>query len=103
KGRSFGFSAFVSKAGHPPAPQRGNRPCGARDFSDDSDLSLSIAGGIRRRQYLKRQSEEGVARKYRARFAKSLVASRPSPPQIVVVHRRQVIMDQGVGMNHLDR
>ena len=37
------------------------------------------------------------------RFAKDHVAGRLAPAQIIVVQRGQIIMDQGIGVQHFDR
>ena len=37
-----------------------------------------------------------------SRLAEDLVAGRPAAAQVVVVHRRQVVVDQRIGVDHLD-
>ena len=39
----------------------------------------------------------------RCRFVEFDVARRQSAPQVVIVHRRQIIMDQRIAVHHLDR
>ena len=53
--------------------------------------------------HLERQRQEPVPGQDRRRLVKRLVAGRPAAPQVVVVHRRQVVVDQRIGMNHLQR
>jgi len=48
------------------------------------------------------QGQEAVPRQNGRRLVKCLVTRRPPAPQVVVVHRRQVIMDQRIGMNQLE-
>ena len=52
--------------------------------------------------HLERQGQEAVPRQNRRRLVKRLVTRRPPAPQVVVVHRRQVVVDQRIGMNHLE-
>ena len=52
---------------------------------------------------LERERQKPVARENGRRFIERLVASRPAPSKIVVVHRRQVIVDERVGVDHLHR
>lgn len=53
-------------------------------------------------QQLKRQRQQGVAGEDGGCFVERLVARRTTPPQIVVVHRRQIVMDQRIRVDHLD-
>ena len=55
------------------------------------------------RQYLERPGLQGVASQNGCGFIKTLVCRGLATPQVVVVHRRQVVMHQGVGVQHLDR
>ena len=55
-----------------------------------------------------RRGEEGerlerISGEDGSRLVKGLVTGRPSAAQVIVVHRRQVVMDQGVGVQRLDR
>ena len=52
---------------------------------------------------LEGERQEAVARQNRGRLVKGLVAGRPAAPQIVVVHRRQIVVDERIGVDHLDR
>ena len=47
--------------------------------------------------------EEGVAGQDGGVLAEQLVAGRPPAAQVVVVHRRQVVVDQRVGVHQLER
>ncbi len=44
-----------------------------------------------------------VAGEDRGRLVEGLVAGRPAAAQIAVVHRRQIVVDQRIGVHHLDR
>ena len=46
--------------------------------------------------------EQGVAGEDREGLAEDLVRGRPPAADVVVVHRRQVVVDQRVGVDHLD-
>ena len=46
---------------------------------------------------------EGIPRQHRQRLAVGLMAGRLSPPQIVVIHTGQVVVNEGVGVNQLQR
>ena len=61
--------------------------------------------GMRRlvAQYLESESQEGVAGEDRGRLVEGLVHGRPPAAQIVVVHRRQVVMDERIAMHAFDR
>ena len=45
------------------------------------------------------QCEQSITRQNGRGFVKGLVTRRPPAPQVVVVHGRQVIMDQGISVN----
>ena len=51
----------------------------------------------------KRFRLQSVAGENRHALAMHHVRRRPSAPQVIVVHRRQIVVDQRVGVNHLDR
>ena len=52
---------------------------------------------------LEGQGLEGVPRENRRGFVEGLVAGRPTPAQVVIVHGRQVVVDQGVGVQQFHR
>ena len=54
------------------------------------------------RQHGERLGEQRVAGEDRQGLAEDHVAGRPAAAQVVVVHRRQVVVDQRVGVDHLD-
>ena len=55
------------------------------------------------RNDLKCQCQQSVAREDRGRLIELLVIGRTTAPEVVVIHRRQVVMNQRVSMNQLDR
>jgi len=55
------------------------------------------AGG----QDLKRQHHQGITGQDSLSLAEGLVARRSTPTQVIVVHRRQVVVHQGEGMDAL--
>src|SRR6185503_10578103 len=102
KRQRVNFLTFAFYVGHLPADQRLNRSGGSRNFADDPHLTIGVSVWVVRGQHPECLSQQRIACQYRDRLAERLVASRPSAPQIVVVHRRQIVMDQRIGMNHLD-
>ena len=48
-------------------------------------------------QHLKGQRQQGIAGQDRERFVEGLVTGGPATPQVVVVHRRQIVVDQRIG------
>ena len=52
---------------------------------------------------LEGQRLQGVAREDGCGFVELAVAGRPAAAQVVVVHGRQVVVDQRVGVDHFHR
>src|SRR6185369_9404346 len=52
---------------------------------------------------LERESLQRVAGENCRSFVKTHVACRPAASQIVVIHRRKIVVDQRVRMDHLKR
>ena len=50
-----------------------------------------------------RERQQGVSRQDRHRFAKHLVIGGTATSKVVVVHGGQIVMNQRVGMHHLNR
>ena len=84
-------------------------PHGAGRVGDDRDraqLARASAGSSPRglaRHQRERLRQQAVAGQDRHAFAEDHVAGRPSAAQRVVVHRGQVVVDQRVGVNELER
>ena len=60
-----------------------------------------VRAGVRQR--LKRRRQQRVAREHRRRLAEHLVVRQLAAPVIVVVHARQIVVDQAVRVHHLHR
>jgi hypothetical protein len=54
-------------------------------------------------QHLEGMRQQRVPRQDRDPLAEDLMAGRLSAPEIIVIHRRQVIVDERIGVNALDR
>ena len=54
-------------------------------------------------QYFKGKADQRIARQYRGRFVKGFVQGRLATPHIVIIHTWQIIMDQRIAMNTLNR
>jgi hypothetical protein len=52
---------------------------------------------------LERQRVQAVAGKHRLRLAERLVHRRLAAPQVGIVHARQIIVDQRIDVDRLDR
>jgi hypothetical protein len=61
-----------------------------------------VIGEAMLRELLEREALQGVARKKRRRFVELHVAGRLSAAKHVVIHARQVVVDERVRMDHLD-
>ena len=55
------------------------------------------------REQAKRFGLQTVAGENRHAFAVHDVRRRPPAPQVIVIHRRQVVVDQRIGVDHFDR
>jgi len=69
----------------------------------DQHLQFCTLGEPRRAacEHREGQSLQGITGQYRGPFIEGAVAARAPATQIVVVHRRQVIMNQAVGVDEL--
>ena len=54
------------------------------------------------RQHLIAPRHQGISGQNGDRIAEDFVTGREPPSQVVVIQRRQVIMDQGIGVHHFD-
>jgi hypothetical protein len=54
-------------------------------------------------QHPEGRGQQSVSSKNRRRLVELLVAGRSAAAQIAIVHRRQVVMNEGISMDHLDR
>ena len=60
-----------------------------------------VRAGVRQR--LKRRRQQRVSREHRRRLTEHLVVCQLAAPVIVVVHARQIVVDQAVRVHHLHR
>ena len=68
---------------------------------------MSAAHGVARRgrglrENFERDGEQRVAREDGDAFAEDLVRGRPAAAEVVVVHAREVVVDERVGVDALD-
>ena len=79
------------------------QPAGGAEAQDQFRTGKGIAGQGRIGQHLEGEGVQRIARQHRGRFVKGQVRSRLAVAHGVIVHARQVIMDQRIGMDRLDR
>ena len=77
---------------------RSPRACGALSRGDDVRIGRRLA-----REQRERFGQQRVAGEDRHALAEDDVRGRPAAAQRVVVHRRQVVVDERIGVNHLER
>ncbi len=78
-------------------------PDDARERADQLNAHGRIGMCFLARQNVEREGQQAVARKDRGCFVEGLVRRRPPTPQIVIVHRRQVVMHERIAVHELDR
>ncbi len=72
---------------------------GLRQFQNKGAANLRIGMGFAMGQNLKCQREQRVSRKDRRRLVKFLVRRGLAAPQVIIIHRRQIIMHQRIAMH----
>ena len=88
------------EVGHLPA----DHPAGpAASASVRTQPTAASAGRTSRARTSNASVSRRIAGQDRRRLVERLVAGRPAAAQVVVVHRRQVVVDQRVGVDHLHR
>ena len=76
---------------------------GARGFRQHgTGVRRDVGGPHVFGQDLESQGQQRVAGQNRRRFAERLVTGGPAAAHVVVVHGRQVVVDQRIGVHHLD-
>jgi hypothetical protein len=93
-----GKAAFCSKVEHLASGHTAHARC-AREERNERDTRFSA--GIELRKQFEGERLERVARQDRRGFVEGAMRGRPAAAQIVVVHGRQVVMDERVTMNAL--
>ena len=96
--RQTGFSAARSSTCPPTMPPRRRRV--AR--SATARRGPPATGALVRHE-TEGEGQQAVARQDRRRLVKGPVDGRPAAPEIVVVHRRQIVMDERVAVDALER
>ena len=99
---AVGEAAFGGEIEHLPADHAAQSG-GARQRHHQFDAHVGARMGFRPRQKIEREGEQAVAGEDGGRFVELLVRGRPAAPQIVIVHRRQVVMHQRVAMHAFER
>ncbi len=84
-----------------PPTRRGRR--GQGEFRHHLQQPLSRHAGAAQGHHLEGRGEQGVTGQDRVGFAIHLVVGGPAATEVVVVHGRQVVMDQRHGVDHLQR
>ena len=69
-----------------------------RTHSSAADMRPDLA-----RHHLESQRQETITGQDGRRLVKRPVARRPATSQVVVIHRRQIVVNQRIRMNHLER
>ena len=87
---------------HLPAGHAG-RPGGARQLEHEVGADPRILVGRRIGEDFERQRMEAVAGKHRLGLAERLVDGRLAAPEVGIVHARQIVMDQRIDVDRLDR
>ena len=100
KRQEFDGPAFGFEVRHLSADHSAHRARCARDFGNDLNAALRFDGRFRQR--LKRQRQQSVAREDGYGLAKFLMARRLAAAQIVVVERREIIVNQRIGVNEFE-
>src|SRR6266700_1733067 len=77
-----------------------NRAGGSSNFHDDGGAAL--CGGGCCTDCFERQSQESIPREDGGGLAEFLVASRFAAAEVIVVQSRQIIVNQGIGVDELD-
>ena len=97
EGPALGLEVDHLAAAHP------ERAGGDGELSHQAAAHRSLGVGRGVGQQLEGQALQGVADQDRGRLVEPAVARRPAAPGQRVVHRRQVVVDQGIAVDQLDR
>ncbi len=73
---------------------------GKAEAQRDADLGVPMGRGIG--ENVEGQRQQPVAGENGGRLVEGLVRRRPAAPEVVVVHRRQVVVDQRIAMHAFD-
>jgi hypothetical protein len=92
------FRGEVEELATDHAPQ----PGGPGEPQDELGPDGAVRIGPRIRQDLEGEGLEGIARQDGRCFVEGPVDGRPATAEIIVVHGRQVVVDQGIAVQQLD-
>ena len=93
-------SASMSSIWPPTMPAR---PAARARPTQSPARDRGVGIGPRIGENLEGQRLQGVARQNGGRLVEGAVSGRPAAPQVVVVHRRQIVVDQRIGVHAFDR
>src|SRR6266478_7467695 len=94
-GLAFGFDIRDLAANHSV-----NRAGGSSNFHDDG--SATLRGGGCCTDCFERQGQESIACEDGGGLTEFLVASRFAAAEVIIVQRRQIIVNPGIGVDKLD-
>ena len=84
-------------------PNHTGRTGGGGEFRDELAPHRRIAMRVGVGQHPEGRGQQTVSSENRRRLVELFVARRAAAAQIAIVHRGQVVMNEGIGMDHLDR
>ena len=94
--------AFRQHVDHLPA-RHAARTRGGPERHDQFAARLRIGMCVRLRQQFERPALQGITRQNRSGLIECLMRAGFATPEVVVVHRRKIVMNKGVGVHHLHR
>ena len=86
-----------------PARRSFRPPCRKRSPVRGPARCAAPASIVELRQHFKRQRQQRIARQNRHRVAENFVTRRTAAAQIVIIERGQIVVDQRIGMDQLER
>ncbi len=84
------------------AADHAGRPSGRGEFGDELAPHRWVTVRIGIGQHPEGGRQQTVSGEHRRCFVELLVAGRAAAPQFAVVHRRQIVVHERIGMDHLD-
>ncbi|ODN72629.1 hypothetical protein A6302_00122 [Methylobrevis pamukkalensis] len=79
------------------------KPGRAREAAYQIEPQGGVGIGLRPRKEIEGEREQGIAGQNRGRLVEGLVDGGAAAPDVVVVHRRQVVMDQRIAVDAFGR
>ena len=96
-------ASLVGGEVHHLAAGHARRPRRASQFEHQVGADERVLMGLRIGQNFERHRMKAVAGEHRDRFAESLVNGRLAAAKVVIVHARQIVVDQRIDVDRLDR